>query len=263
MSFRRAVIGGSGFYDLFEEATEINVKTPYGKVRNITKVELDDKVIFFLPRHGPKHSVPPHLINYRANIYALHRLNVDEIIATNAVGSIKEEIKPGDFLIPDQFIDATKNRVLTFFDGRTNVEFRDGTRREGVVHLDYTEPYCPRIRKQLRNIATKIGEKVHEKGTYVCFEGPRFETPAEIKMYQKIGADVAGMTTVPEAVLARELRMCYATICMITNYGAGMQEKVTHDEVVELFEEKSAIIKKIIKEAVISEIENKECNCRG
>ncbi len=260
---RKAIIGGSGFYDLFHKAEKIEIKTPYGTVQNISKTNYKKHELFFLPRHGSKHSIPPHLINYKANLYALHSLGVEEIIATNAVGSITESIRPGEFVIPDQFIDLTKNRELTYFDGKTTIHFEDGVVRKGVVHLDFTEPYCPRLRSHLKDITTSLGEKVHMGGTYVCFEGPRFETPAEIKMAQQLGGTIVGMTTIPEAVLARELRICYATLCLVTNYGAGMQQQISHTEVVELFNEKGDIIKKIIKEALQQEVKYKNCQCKA
>ena len=250
MSKKIAIIGGSGVYDLFEGGENIVVKTPYGKVENATKLKNKDKEIYFLPRHGPKHSVPPHLINYRANIYALHTLEVEEIYATNAVGSIDPKIHPGDFVVPDQLIDMTKNRTLTFFDGRTEIVFQDGTSKQGVVHLDYTAPYAPRLRKKYLSLFKDTSEKIHDKGVLVCTEGPRFETPAEIKMFQVLGGTLVGMTTVPEAILAKEVQISYSTLCLVTNYGAGMQEKVTHAEVIELFNEKIQVVKSIMQKII-------------
>lgn len=250
MSKSIAIIGGSGVYDLFEGGKDIVIKTPYGKVEYISKITRKDKEIFFLPRHGPEHSVPPHLINYRANIYALHSLEVEEIYATNAVGSIIQTIQPGEFVVPDQLIDMTKNRVLTFFDGETEIVFKDGSSKQGVVHLDYTEPYAPRLRKKYLSLFKGSSEKIHDKGVLVCTEGPRFETPAEIQMFQKFGGTLVGMTTVPEAILAKEVQIAYATLCLVTNYGAGMQEEITHKEVIELFNEKIQIVKSIMQKII-------------
>lgn len=261
MRDKLAIIGGSGVYEIFEGAEKLEIDTPYGKVVNISKLTVDEKEVFFLPRHGPKHSVPPHLINYRANIYALHKLGVSNILATNAVGSIDLDIDPGNFVVPDQILDMTKNRILTFYDGETKIEFEDGSSRDGVVHLDYTDPYCPKLRKFYISLLKDLGEKVVETGVNVCAEGPRFETPAEIKFFQKIGGTLVGMTTVPEAILAREVKICYATLCLVTNYGAGMQEEVTHEEVVELFKEKTDTVKKIMKSAISKTIENEGCSC--
>ena len=250
MSKKIAIIGGSGVYDLFEGAETIVVKTPYGKVENASRIKISEKDIFFLPRHGPNHSMPPHLINYRANIYALHSLEVDEIYATNAVGSIHSKIHPGDFVVPDQLIDMTKNRSLTFFDGETEIVFKDGTSKKGVVHLDYTEPYTSKLRMKFLSLIKESSEKVHDKGVLVCSEGPRFETPAEIKMFQSFGGTLVGMTSVPEAILAREVQISYATLCLVTNYGAGMQEEVTHAEVIETFNKKIQAVKSIMQKII-------------
>lgn len=245
-----AIIGGSGVYDLFEGGETVVVKTPYGKVENATKIRNKETEVYFLPRHGPEHSLPPHLINYRANIYALHSLEVEQIYATNAVGSIDKKVRPGDFVVPDQLIDMTKNRPLTFFDGETEILFKDGTSKQGVVHLDYTEPYTPRLRRRFLKIAKESSEKVHDGGVLVCTEGPRFETPAEIKMFQSFGGTLVGMTSVPEAILAKEVQISYATLCLVTNYGAGMQEEVTHSEVIELFNKKIQVVKTIMQKII-------------
>jgi len=245
-----AIIGGSGVYDLFEGGQNIVVKTPYGKVENISKIKSKGSDVFFLPRHGPEHSVPPHLINYRANIFALHSLEVEKIYATNAVGSIDKKIKPGEFVVPDQLIDMTKDRILTFFDGETEIVFKDGTSKQGVVHLDYSEPYSPRLRKKFLELAKESSEKVHDGGVLVCTEGPRFETPAEIKMFQSFGGTLVGMTTVPEAILAREVQISYATLCLVTNFGAGMQEEVSHAEVIELFNKKIQTVKSMMQKII-------------
>lgn len=257
-----AIIGGSGVYDMFKKPQKVSAKTPYGKVDNIRKVTHKDLEVFFLPRHGPKHSVPPHLINYRANIYGLYSLGVTKIFATNAVGSIDMSINPGDFVVPDQLIDMTKNRQQTFFDGSIKIKFSDGTTRGGVVHLDYTEPYCPNLRSIYLKAVEDIGQMVYSKGVLVCSEGPRFETPAEISMYQKMGGTLVGMTTIPEATLARELKMCYATVCLVTNYGAGIQEKITHEEVVEIFKQKSEQVKDIMKKIMASDLTAISCKCK-
>lgn len=262
MQYKIAIIGGSGVYGLFKKAQKVPMKTPYGKVENLTRAKHKEYDIYFLPRHGPKHSVPPHLINYRANIYALHELGVSKIFATNAVGSIDTSLNPGDFVIPDQIVDMTKHRPLTFFDGATKINFADGTSRQGVVHLDYTNPYCPKLRAQYIRAVEDVGGMAHTKGVHVCTDGPRFETPAEITMFQKMGGTVVGMTTVPEAILARELKMCYSTLCLITNYGAGIQEKISHEEVVELFKEKTDTIKEIMKKIVSQTELDIKCDCK-
>lgn len=250
MVLKIAIIGGSGVYDLFEGGDTVTIKTPYGKVTKICKIKTKEKEVFFLPRHGPEHSLPPHLINYRANIYALHSLEVEEIYATNAVGSIVNNIQPGEFVIPDQLIDMTKNRILSFFDGKTEIIFKDGTSKHGVVHLDYTEPYSPKLRKKFLSLLKESAEKVHESGVLVCTEGPRFETPAEIKMFQLLGGTLVGMTTVPEAILAKEVQIAYATLCLVTNYGAGMQEEISHKEVIEIFNKKIQVVKDLMQKII-------------
>ncbi len=232
------VIGGSGLYELpgLSNAEEIMVDTPFGSVTLLRGLK-GDKEVFFLSRHQKGHKVPPHVINYRANIYALFKLGVNYVISTNAVGSVREYIEPGYIVIPDQIIDLTKNRVYTFFDGDFEVEFPDGRKKSGVIHTDVSEPYCNLLRSKIKDAAEKLGLKYIYGGTYVCMEGPRFETPAEIKFIQLIGGDIVGMTSSPEVFLAKELELCYASISVVTNLAAGMQKKITHEEVIELFNE--------------------------
>ncbi|MDF2874551.1 MAG: S-methyl-5-thioinosine phosphorylase, partial [Sporomusa sp.] len=220
-----AIIGGTGVYDprILDNIRDQEIATPYGVVR-FKSGEYAGKEVAFIPRHGSSHSIPPHLINYRANIWAIKKLGVQNIIATTAVGSLNLDMKPGDFVLIDQFLDFVKNRTTTFYEG--------GDR--GVVHVDVTTPYCPTVRNVLTTAAQNLGISIHQQGTYVCTEGPRFETPAEIKMFAKFGGDVVGMTNVPEVVLAREAEMCYATVSMVTNFAAGISpQPLTHHEVLE------------------------------
>lgn len=251
-----AIIGGTGVYDpnILNNVYQEEIPTPYGVVK-FRVGEFAGEKVAFIPRHGSSHAIPPHLINYRANIWAMKKVGVQSIIATTAVGSLNLTMKPGDFVLVDQFLDFTKNRINTFFDG--------GTR--GVVHVDLTDPYCPVLRDKLSKAAKKANISIHQGGTYVCTEGPRFETPAEIKMFQNMGGDLVGMTNVPEAVLAREAEMCYATVSMVTNFGAGISASpLTHSEVVDTMGANSENIKKLIM-AAIEEIsiglEPKECCC--
>lgn len=216
---RFAIIGGTGFEKLFKEAKETQIRTPYGVAPPIYIGEADERKVAFLPRHGPKHSVPPHKINYRANIYALHKLGVERILAVNAVGAINRNFKPGDIVVPHDFVDFTKHRPTTFYD------------EAPVTHIDVSSPYCPEIRKLLVETSRKLKMRVWDRAVLVCTEGPRFETPAEIEMFRRLGCDVVGMTGVPEAVLARELEMCYAALCFVSNMAAGMQERLTPSEV--------------------------------
>ena len=186
-----AIIGGTGVCDpkILSNVHEDYMDTFYGTI-HYWQGTYKDKELVFLPRHGRNHSIPPHLINYRANILGLKRLGVTAILSTTAVGSLNRDDKPGDFVLPDQFLDFTKCRHTSFFDGGEN----------GVVHVDMTEPYCPTLRRTVAAAAQALGGyTLHDKGTYVCTEGPRFETPAEIRMYEKLGGDLVGMTNVPKS----------------------------------------------------------------
>ncbi len=216
------IIGGSGFYEFLPEweKEEISVETPYG-VMEATRAVQGEKEAFFLPRHGKRHQYPPHLINYRANIYGLHLLKVRRIMAISAVGSMREEMQPGDFVLIAQFLDFTRQR-LTSFSGEGQ-----------VLHLDVSDPYCAEIRGILLLALEAVGARYHAGGIYVCTEGPRYETPVEIQFFRSIGGDVVGMTGVPEVVLARELGMCYAGLCVVTNWAAGMIAQVLSAQEVE------------------------------
>lgn len=250
-----AIIGGTGVYDpsILKNVYDDKMNTPYGEVAY--KIgEFGDKKIAFIPRHGSHHSIPPHLINYRANIWAIKKLGVGHIIATTAVGSLNERMKPGDFVLVDQFLDFTKNRVSTFYEG--------GDR--GVVHLDVTEPYCPKLRSFIEQAAQQLNLPIHNGGVYVCTDGPRFETPAEIKMFKQLGGDLVGMTNVPEVVLANEAEMCYSTISMVTNFAAGISPQVlTHAEVLEIMAENGEKLKKLIMRSIENiNIKDDSCKCR-
>jgi 5'-methylthioadenosine phosphorylase len=214
-----AVIGGTGFEQLFKNAEQLRLGTPYGIAPPLSIGKIGENEVVFLPRHGPDHSVPPHKINYKANISALHEVGVERIIAVNAVGAINRDFKPGDIVIPHDFVDFTKLRSSTFYDDAP------------VTHVDVSQPYCPEIRELLIKNAKKAELHVWDKAVLVCTEGPRFETPAEIEMFRRLGCDAVGMTGFPEAVLARELEMCYATVCFVSNMAAGIQEHLSPFEV--------------------------------
>jgi 5'-methylthioadenosine phosphorylase len=233
-----AVIGGTGVYkaDMLEQVKDVEVETPYGKV-NLIAGFYKGRSVAFLARHGKGHSVPPHLVNYRANIMALKKLGAKRVIATAAVGSLNEKMGPKDFVIVDQFLDFTKSRPQTFFEGGP----------QGVLHVDVTDPYCREVRQFLLQKARELNFRVHDGGSYVCTEGPRFETPAEIKMFKVLGGDLVGMTSVPEVVLAREAGLCYATVAMVTNFAAGISpDPLTHGEVLQVMDELSANISQLI-----------------
>lgn len=208
-----AIIGGTGLEKAagnLDKRQDETVKTSYGEAA-LVHGRVGGGEIIFLARHGLKHDVPPHLINYRANIQALKESGVTHILAAASVGSLKNEISPGDFVLLDQFIDFTKTRPSTFSE-------------EGapLKHIDMTEPYDGTLRRLLLSAAVEKGVELHKNGTYVCTEGPRFETPAEINMFRTLGGDVVGMTGVPEVVLANEAEIPYAALTVATNYAAGM-----------------------------------------
>jgi len=252
-SVRLAIIGGTGVYDprILANIREELIKTPYGEVRLRIGTYAGEEVAF-LPRHGAKHSVPPHLINYRANIWALKSLGVERVFATTAVGSVNPNMKPSDFVIIDQFLDFTKGRPATFFDGG----------EQGVVHTDFTDPYCPELRAVLAASAATLPITVHQGGCYVCTEGPRFETPAEIRMFGKLGGDLVGMTNVPEVVLAREAGLCYATVSMVTNFGAGISPiPLTHEEVLEVMAANADNLKQLIMRTLATIAGHRGCTC--
>lgn len=246
------IIGGTGVYRIVERGDLKEKKvlnTPYGESPPISIFVLEDQEVAFLPRHKEGHDLPPHMINYQANIYALKKLGVDGILATNAVGSLNESLKPGELLIPDDFLDFTRARPFTFYDDR-------------AVHVDVTQPYCPQLRETLISHGKKVDGRVVDGGVYVCAEGPRFETPAEIRMFRQIGGAVVGMTGLPEVVLARELEMCYATICMVSNYAASVSsEKVTIDEVFEVVEEKKKELTELIHDTILNITSDRNCQC--
>lgn len=203
------VIGGSGLYAIegLENVSEVQVETPFGVPSDAYILgTLHGREMVFLPRHGRGHRVPPSALNFRANIYGLKSLGVEWVISVSAVGSMREEIHPGDLVIPDQFFDRTRTRVSTFFD------------RDVVVHVTFADPVCPIVAKVLHQVASQLDTPVHFGGTYLCIEGPQFSTRAESRIYRQWGVDVIGMTNLPEARLAREAELCYATLALATDY---------------------------------------------
>ncbi len=224
-----AIIGGSGIYEpaMLDSVEEITVTTPYGTIHPMVGRVGPNKVAF-LPRHGKGHSLLPHQLNYRANLWGLKMLGVERIIATTAVGSLRQELSPGMLVLLDQFLDFTKQRPLTFYDDN------DVHR----AHIDVTEPYCAEIRAQLGKVAQAAQIVVQSGGCYVCTEGPRYESAAEVRMFALLGGTVVGMTGIPEVVLARELGICYAGISMVTNWAAGINPvPLTHADVVTIMDE--------------------------
>jgi len=253
MKIEIGIIGGSGFYQ-FLKGKEVTIKTPYGQPSDkILISKYSGKEIAFLPRHGKKHQYPPHKINYRANLFAFKKLGVERVIAPCAVGSLKPEIKPGDFLICDQFVDRTKRRIDTFFDGPR------------VAHISMAEPYCPELRKIAIRGCQKLKIPFYKKGTVVVIEGPRFSTKAESEFYSKT-ADIINMTQYPEVVLARELGMCYLNISLVTDYDVGLEGRkdikpVTAKEVIRIFQKNNEKVKELILEIIKNLPDQRNCKC--
>jgi len=244
-----AIIGGTGFENLLENARQLRLGTPYGIPPPLHIGKISGKNVIFLPRHGPDHSVPPHKINHRANIYALYELGVQRMLATNAVGAINLNFKPSDIVVPHDFVDFTRRRSATFYD------------EAPVTHIDVSQPYCPEIRKLLIETAKKLGFHVWDKAVIVCTEGPRYETHAEIKMFRRLGCDVVGMTGIPESVLARELEMCYASICYVSNMAAGVQKRLTALDVSKISKSVLPKIQQILIETIKTLPSERNCPC--
>jgi 5'-methylthioadenosine phosphorylase len=260
---RVGIIGGSGLYELLENPRIVRLDTPFGHC-DVQLGELAGEEVAFIPRHGALHRLPPYKVNYKANLYALNMLEVERIIATNAVGSINPALEPGTIVIPHDFIDMTKCRDVTFYDGETTIKVR-GREVSGVVHVSMTPyTYCPEIRASIIEAAEHMGLGVRDGGVYVCTEGNRFETPAEIRAFSILGGDIVGMTGCPEASLARELAICYASISVVTNYAAGVSGavKLTQGEVIEIFSRKIQDISRLIEETIRRIPKRRECPCK-
>lgn len=248
------IIGGSGLYNIegIKEVKSISVDTPFGKPSdNFTIGILEGRKVAFLPRHGKGHTILPSELNFRANIYGMKKLGAEHIIAVSAVGSMKEEIKPLDIVIPDQFFDRTRGRISTFFG-------------EGIVgHVSFADPVCSTLANSLWNAAKSIGVHVHKGGTYLCMEGPLFSTRAESQVYRQWGVSVIGMTNLQEAKLAREAEICYSTLAMVTDYDCWhvSEEAVTLEMIIGNLNKNTETAKRILK-AVIPKIEQKRtCAC--
>lgn len=244
-----AIIGGSGVKSIVEGDSKV-LGTPYGPTPDLTIGEVEGQTAIFLPRHGEAHSSPPHKVNYRANIWGLKSLGIERIIATNAVGAIDQELSPGEIVVPSDLVDMTKSRAGTFYDGSP------------VTHIDVSQPYCPKIREVLMGVASVNGENSRKEIVMACTEGPRYETPAEIKMLRTLGCGIVSMTGAPEAFLARELEMCYASISFVSNMAAGLQRTLSAREVEEKGRGASRTLNKILTGAIgkISE-SRRDCSC--
>ncbi len=248
------IIGGSGLYSMAGLTTprEIKVKTPFGDPSEaIVLGTLEGKRVAFLARHGRGHRILPGEINYRANIYAMKLLGVERIISVSAVGSLQEDLRPGEFLVPDQFVDRTRQRVSTFFG-------------EGLVaHVSFAHPTCAQVSAALADASVHCGVKVHRRGTYICMEGPQFSTLAEANMHRQLHFEVVGMTNATEAKLAREAELCYSTIAMITDYDCWHpeHESVTASQIIALLNQNAENAQRVLREAVRALPADRSCKC--
>jgi 5'-methylthioadenosine phosphorylase len=248
------IIGGSGLYSMngLTKTREVHVKTPFGGPSDaIVLGMLEGKRVAFLARHGRGHRILPGEINFRANVYAMKLLGVERIISVSAVGSLMEDLQPGEFLVPDQFVDRTKNRVSTFFG--------DGL----VAHVGFDKPTCGQVSGVLADASVHCGVMVHRRGTYVCIEGPQFSTLAEAHMHRQLKFEVIGMTNVTEAKLAREAEICYATIAMITDFDCWHpeHESVTASQIIATLVQNAENAQQVLREAVRAMPEDRNCKC--
>jgi len=254
MKVKIAVIGGSGLYDIpgMKQLDQLKIETPYGNPSDIINIlDLNGIPVAFLPRHGVGHKVNPTFVNSRANIYALKTLGVKFIISVSAVGSLRENIIPRDFLIPDQIIDRTKSRVNSFFEPY-------------AVHVLFARPFCADMAGILVEAGRELGVTVHEKGTYVCMEGPLFSTKAESELHRSWGASIIGMTALPEAKLAREAEMCYATVALVTDYDVWKEdEEVNIESVIANIKANTDNVKKLLQIAIPKLKLDRDCECHS
>ena len=244
-----AVIGGSGFYTFLSDPCEVEIDTPYGKPSApIALGDVAGRSVAFLPRHGPHHDFPAHKVNYRANMWALRSLGVRQVLAPCAVGGLQVEYGPGTFVVPDQLVDRTTARIQTYYDS-------------GACHISFADPYCSRLRGHLLTGLT--GHNPVDGGAMVVIEGPRFSTRAESRWYAAQGWAVVGMTSHPEAVLARELALCYATIALVTDHDAGVDEAsaVNVDAVFEVFAAHTDTLKLVLTDVVATLGTERDCSC--
>ncbi|HEY6973308.1 MAG TPA: S-methyl-5'-thioadenosine phosphorylase [Nitrospiraceae bacterium] len=249
------IIGGSGLYEIegLRNVTRVPVRTPFGAPSDAIMLgELDRVRVAFLSRHGRGHRISPAEINYRANIYALKSLGVRRVISVSAVGSMKESIKPGDIVLPDQFIDLTKRRASTFFEGGI------------VAHVGFAEPICGALSASLFEGAQSIGASVHRNGVYICIEGPQFSTKGESRLYRQWGVSVIGMTNMPEAKLAREAELCYATVALVTDYDCWheTEEPVTVEAILATLRKNVVLAKQLLRISVKPVAAVETCGCQ-
>ncbi|HVM11622.1 MAG TPA: S-methyl-5'-thioadenosine phosphorylase [Actinomycetota bacterium] len=248
------VFGGSGFYSFLEGVREHDVDTPYGKPSAPPAVgEVGGRRVAFIPRHGARHQYPPHEVPYRANLWAMKDLGVERIVGPCAAGSLQPRVKPGDFVICDQLVDRTSGRRDTFYDGPV------------TTHIGFADPYCPTMREIAIKQGREQGLDLHERGTVVVVQGPRFSTRAESKWFASAGWEVINMTQYPEAALARELELCFLNVSLITDYDVGVEgedmEPVSHEAVVRVFNENNAKLRDLLFRVIPALPEERDCPC--
>ncbi len=249
------VIGGTGFYSLLEDAEERRIETPYGAPSDVVTIgEMAGRGVAFLPRHGRTHSLPPHAINYRANLYALKSLGCTRVLGPCAAGSLQPDVRPGDLVICDQYVDRTTGRKDTYYDGPV------------ITHVSMAEPFCPTLRRVATTAARQLDFPVHERGTVVVIQGPRFSTRAESRWFRQQGWEVINMTQYPECALARELELCYVNLSLITDYDVGVEgdaavTPVTADEVVRRFRENLGRLRELIARIIAAIPADRTCLC--
>jgi 5'-methylthioadenosine phosphorylase len=249
------VFGGSGFYEFLHDATERVLDTPYGPPSAaVTIGEVGGRRVAFLPRHGPSHELPPHRVNFRANVWAMRELGVTRLFGPCAAGSLRPDVEPGDFVVCDQLVDRTWGRPDTFFDGPE------------VSHTSFADPYCPELRRIMLQTAVAQGQRCHDGGTVVVIQGPRFSTRAESRWFRSCGWSVVNMTQYPEAFLARELGICYAALALVTDYDTGLEGvegigPVTMDEVFAMLHSNVDRTRTLLGDAIPAVPGTRSCTC--
>lgn len=246
------VFGGSGFYSFLEAVETVEVDTPYGPPSAPPVIgEVGGRRVAFVPRHGVKHELPPHRINYRANVWAMKELGVQRIFGPCAAGSLRAGVRIGDFVVCDQIVDRTRSRPHTFYDGPV------------TTHISFADPYCETMRRIVVDEGHTLGIPIHPTGTMVVIEGPRFSTRAESRWFASLGWDTLNMTGYPEAPLARELEICYANISLITDYDVGVQDAppVTHEDVIRAFQQNLENLRRLLFAVIPALPEQRDCAC--
>ena len=250
-SAQYAIIGGTGVYDIGVSSFSKITKTEFGDVE-VEIAEVQEKKVVFLARHGKEHGTPPHRINYRANLKALQELGVNQVFATAAVGSLNPDYPTGSLVLITDFLDMTKQRPLSFYEGGTS----------GTKHVNMDDPYCSNLRQKLKEMSKQHQVQFNGNAVYICTEGPRFETEAEIKMMRLMGADVVGMTSVPEVILAKELGMCYASVGIVVNMATGMESgPIQLESIGEMLNLKKEKINQMFLEIFSKTLDQQNCSC--